>query len=150
MDYSPPGSSVHVIFQARKLEWVVISFSRGSSLARDQINILCTGRQMLYHWVTRSWTYKGLNQVGCTEYFYASWEAAVFPSHANICLSLLCTKYLNLFFSFSFFILNVLFCIGVLPINNIVMASGGQKRGSPIYIQVSILPQTPLPIQAAT
>ena len=28
MDYSPPGSSVHGIFQARKLEWVAISYSR--------------------------------------------------------------------------------------------------------------------------
>ena len=31
MDYSPPGSSVHGIFQARILEWVAVSFSRGSS-----------------------------------------------------------------------------------------------------------------------
>ena len=31
MDCSPPGSSVHEIFQARILEWVAISFSRGSS-----------------------------------------------------------------------------------------------------------------------
>ena len=31
MDCSPPGSSVRVIFQARKLEWIVIPFSRGSS-----------------------------------------------------------------------------------------------------------------------
>ena len=30
MDYSPPGSSVRGIFQARILEWVAISFSRGS------------------------------------------------------------------------------------------------------------------------
>ena len=29
--YSPPGSSVHRILQARILEWVAISFSRGSS-----------------------------------------------------------------------------------------------------------------------
>ena len=29
MDCSPPGSSVHGIFQARTLEWVAISFSRG-------------------------------------------------------------------------------------------------------------------------
>ena len=29
MDRSPPGSSVHGIFQARELEWVAISFSRG-------------------------------------------------------------------------------------------------------------------------
>ena len=28
MDYSPPGSSVHAISKARKLEWVAISFSR--------------------------------------------------------------------------------------------------------------------------
>ena len=31
MDYSPPGSSVHGIFQAKILEWVAISSSRGSS-----------------------------------------------------------------------------------------------------------------------
>ena len=31
MDYSPSGSSIHGIFQARILEWVAISFSRGSS-----------------------------------------------------------------------------------------------------------------------
>ena len=35
MDCSPPGSSVHGISQARVLEWVAISFSRGSSLPRD-------------------------------------------------------------------------------------------------------------------
>ena len=34
MDYSLPGSSTHGIFQARVLEWVVIAFSRGSSLPR--------------------------------------------------------------------------------------------------------------------
>ena len=31
MDYSPPGSSVLWISQARRLEWVVILYSRGSS-----------------------------------------------------------------------------------------------------------------------
>ena len=31
MDCSPPGSSVHGIFQARVLEWVAISFSGGPS-----------------------------------------------------------------------------------------------------------------------
>ena len=35
MDYSPPSSSVHGILQARILEWVAISFSRGSSQPRD-------------------------------------------------------------------------------------------------------------------
>ena len=36
MAYSPPGSSVHGTSQARILEWVAISFSRGSSPPRDQ------------------------------------------------------------------------------------------------------------------
>ena len=36
MDCSLPGPSVHRIFQARILEWVTISFSRGSSQPRDQ------------------------------------------------------------------------------------------------------------------
>ena len=35
MDCSPPGSSVHEIFQARILEWVAISSARGSSWPRD-------------------------------------------------------------------------------------------------------------------
>ena len=36
MDHSPPCSSVHRILQATILEWVVISFSRGSTQPRDQ------------------------------------------------------------------------------------------------------------------
>ena len=36
VDCSPPDSSVHGILQARILEWVAISFSRGSSQPRDQ------------------------------------------------------------------------------------------------------------------
>ena len=41
IDYSLPGSSVHGIFQARVLEWVVISYSRGSSQPRDRNCISC-------------------------------------------------------------------------------------------------------------
>ena len=35
MDCSPPGSSVHRISQARIMERVAISYSRGSSQSRD-------------------------------------------------------------------------------------------------------------------
>ena len=42
MDCSPPGSSVLEIFQARILEWVAISFSRGSSQPRDRTRVSCT------------------------------------------------------------------------------------------------------------
>ena len=39
MDCSPPSSSVHGILQARILEWVAISFSRGSSRPRDRTQV---------------------------------------------------------------------------------------------------------------
>ena len=39
IDCSLPGSSVHGIFQARVLEWVAISFSRGSSRPRDRTHV---------------------------------------------------------------------------------------------------------------
>ena len=48
MDYSPPGSSVHGISQARILEWVAISSSRGSSWPRDQNLCLLHCRRILY------------------------------------------------------------------------------------------------------
>ena len=41
MDCSLPGASLHGIFQATILEWVAISFSRGSSQSRDQTLISC-------------------------------------------------------------------------------------------------------------
>ena len=53
MDYSPPGSSVHGVFQARMLEWVAISSSRGSSRTRDRTWVSCTGQWIHYHWTTR-------------------------------------------------------------------------------------------------
>ena len=52
VDYSPPGSSVHGILQARILEWVTMPFSRGSSPPRDRTHIsynACIGRWVLYH-----------------------------------------------------------------------------------------------------
>ena len=44
MDYSPPGFSVHGISQTRILEWVAISFSRGSFWLRDRICVSYLGR----------------------------------------------------------------------------------------------------------
>ena len=41
MDYSPPGSSVHGILQARTLRWVTISFSGGSCPPRDRTRVSC-------------------------------------------------------------------------------------------------------------
>ena len=44
MDCSPPGSSVHGIFQARILEGAAISFSRGSSQPRNRTQVSIAGR----------------------------------------------------------------------------------------------------------
>ena len=41
MDCSPPGSSVHGISQAGRLEWVAISFSRASSQSKGRISVSC-------------------------------------------------------------------------------------------------------------
>ena len=41
IDDSPPVSSVHVILQARTLEWIFLPFSRGSSQPRDLARISC-------------------------------------------------------------------------------------------------------------
>ena len=49
MDCSPLGSSVHGIFQARILKQVAVSYSRRSSLHRNQTCVSCIGRQILYH-----------------------------------------------------------------------------------------------------
>ena len=49
MDSSLPGSSVLRISQAEILEQVAVSYSSGSSPARDQTHISCSGRWLLYH-----------------------------------------------------------------------------------------------------
>ena len=53
MDCSPPASYVHGILQARILEWVTISFSRGSSWPRDWTWISCITDRFFTDWVTR-------------------------------------------------------------------------------------------------
>ena len=53
MDCSLPGSSVHRILQARILEWVAITFSRGSSQSRDETQVSCIAGRIFTVWATR-------------------------------------------------------------------------------------------------
>ena len=46
VDFSPPGSSVHGFSQARIQEWVAISFSRESSLSRNQTCVFFIGSRL--------------------------------------------------------------------------------------------------------
>ena len=76
MDCSLPGSSVHGVLQARILEWVAISFSRGSSQSRDQTQVSCIAGRHFTLWTTFStyliWSmlyFKADNFYGLTYYF---------------------------------------------------------------------------------
>ena len=60
MDCSPLGSSIHGILQARILEWVAISFSRGSSRPRDWIQTFHIAGRCFNLWVTREALIRGI------------------------------------------------------------------------------------------
>ena len=53
MDCSPPGSSLHGILQARRLEWVTIPFSRRSSQPRDQTQVSHIAGGFFTVWASR-------------------------------------------------------------------------------------------------
>ena len=53
VDCKIPGSAVHGIFQARVLEWVAISFSRGSSQPRDWTQVSRIADRHFTLWATR-------------------------------------------------------------------------------------------------
>ena len=62
MDCCPPGSLVHGIFQAWILEWVAISFSRGSSRPWDWIQVSSIVGRRFTIWATRE-AYAYISQV---------------------------------------------------------------------------------------
>ena len=53
VDCSLPGFSIHEILQARRLEWIAISFSRGSSRPRDRTQVSRIGGRCFNLWATR-------------------------------------------------------------------------------------------------
>ena len=56
MDCSPPGSSVHGILHVRALEWISISFSRGSSPLKDWTWVSHILDRLFTIWATREAT----------------------------------------------------------------------------------------------
>ena len=85
MDCSLPGSSVHGIIPARILEWVAISFSKGSSQHRDWTRVSwgsCFGRWILNHWATQGSLW--LEGAGCQMLAiltrpYSKWSWVLWP-----------------------------------------------------------------------
>ena len=77
MDYSLPGFSVHGILQARVLEWVAISFSRGSSRPRDWTQVSCIVGRCFYplsHQGSRAGIFTQSQEALCT---CVSWQHPV-------------------------------------------------------------------------
>ena len=86
MNCSLPGSSVHGVSQARILEWVVISFSRGSSwLVGLNPHLLCL---LYFRWILYCWAIRG---PGTTVLFlWTEWqEIYVYVFYHILLLSLL-------------------------------------------------------------
>ena len=69
MDSSLPGSMVHGIFQARILEWAVISFSRGSFQPRDWTQVSCIADRRFTVWATREALIKDFGVVNKADVF---------------------------------------------------------------------------------
>ena len=60
MNCNMPGSSIHEILQARKLEYTAIPSSRGSSQTKDGTQVSCVAGGFFTSWATKealSYTY---------------------------------------------------------------------------------------------
>ena len=110
LDCIPLGSSIHGTFQARILEWVAISFSRGYSWPSDQIHVFCLAGKLFYHCATwgfllnnvkilvqkkkkRYWSKKSIKEIKeylnncCSltfyEYFFSNWLKQILLSYVT-------------------------------------------------------------------
>ena len=123
MDCSLPGSSVHGILQARILEWVVISISRGSSRPRGPTQASCTEGRFFIIQATRE-----ALEIGKTQVF--------FPLLYSYCKNFPLSDTLNSFMSllrlsFAGFLKNYLFLLHWVFIAShglfLVVVSGGHS-----------------------
>ena len=116
IDCSLPSSSVHGILQARILEWIAISFSRGCSHPRDRTRVSCLAGRSSTNWPTRESQIQVLSAINLKDkqkiFFFC------FPSFYLICFLRVnffscdyychfplvsCFSYIFLFFSWGVF-----------------------------------------------
>ena len=85
MDCSLPGSSVDGIFQARVLEWVAFSFSKGSSWPRDQTWVFSIAGRCLtlvrnkLHFFLLDYSQESNYRVKELERFHRAWYMKFYP-----------------------------------------------------------------------
>ena len=87
MNCSPPGSSVQGILQAGTLEWVAISFSRGSSQPRDWTQVSWIAARFFTFWATReaSWNVIYISDIKVTWPPDTCGGTGVAPGHHSVC-----------------------------------------------------------------
>ena len=91
MDCSPPGSSVHGIFQERILEQVAISYSKGSSQPRDQTQVSHIADGFFTMWATKEAPSYCISSPKLTNIRLKN------SSHLNVCVMIMYCVF-NLFF----------------------------------------------------
>ena len=77
--WTPPGSSVHGILQARILQWVAIPFSRGSFWPGNQTCLYCIAGRFFTDWALKtqhSQKFIVLSHFSCVRLFVTLWAAA--------------------------------------------------------------------------
>ena len=84
VDCSPPGSPVHGILQAGILEWVAISFSRGSSRPKDRTQVSRIAGRLFNLWATRGFCHTTM-QISCNYTHIPSLQSLTpfLPSHPS-------------------------------------------------------------------
>ena len=80
MDCNQPTSTVHGISQSRILEWVAISYSRGSSQLRDQTHLSSSSYlgffMICITWEIYTYVYTSVQSLCCVQLFATPWTAA--------------------------------------------------------------------------
>ena len=105
----PPGSSVHGILQARILEWVAISFSRGSFQPKNQTQVSHIACRHFKLWATKE---ARINELSLKYAFKVGIQIqSVEPSSQHTIIMGLCHKTLNFFCLLVGFIHFILFFI---------------------------------------
>ena len=137
VDYSLLGSSVHGILQARILEWVAISFSRGSSWPRNQTQVSRIGGRHFNLWATREALLR-TQLLSCVQFFATPWTAGPQASLASLSVrvcsdSWLLSWWCCLTISSSAALFS--FCLQFFPasgsfLTSCLFASGGQSIGA--------------------
>ena len=99
MDYSPPGSSVHRVLQARILEWIAMLSPRGSSQPRDWTQVSCLAGRFFTVWATIIQFHSIIlgcsvpsaaliSDVDLTEMWSLPWAHSLAQIHPSVLLSL--------------------------------------------------------------